>query len=301
MRCKITVIGGDSLGATIVLLLAERDYADLVLVDPRGGDEVGLDLAQAASLLGCEPRVTGSSDWPEAAGSRIVILAGGRPEGRAGGPPDALERAAAAVAQVTVRCPDAIVIVAAEPVAPICRLLLERTYFPRQRVIGLGPMVDSARLRAALASELDVSAQDVTALVLGGPGEAMVPALSVATVAGAPVADRIAPDRLTAIIAGLYAGGGAGATAGHHDTGATRFAPAPAAREMVDAIVLDRRRVLACAAQCHGEYGIDRAVVGVPVRLGAAGIEEIVELPLSAAEGEALRRAAAALAETAVA
>jgi malate dehydrogenase len=243
--------------------------------------------------------VTGSADWEEAAGSRIVILAGGRAEGRAGRAPDAVERAAAAAAQVTVRCPDAVVIVAAEPAAPICRLMLERTYFPRQRVIGLGPVVDSARLCALLASELDVSARDVTAFVLGGPGEAMVPALSVATVAGAPVADRIAPDRLAAIVASLEAGGGG--TPGQEDTGGARFAPAPAAREIVDAIVLDRKRVLACAAQCHGEYGIDRAVVGVPVRLGAAGIEEILELPLSAAERDALQRAAVTLAEAAVA
>jgi malate dehydrogenase len=278
VRRKITVVGGDSLAAAVALLLAERDYGDVVLL----GDETApatpaavSDLRHVAALSGCESRVTGSSGWDAVAGSAVVVL------------PDAVpERLVDAAASVARFCPDAVVIVAAEP-PELVALALERTLFPRQRVIGCGPLVESARLRDALAAELGASVRDVQALVLGGPGHTAVPVLSSSTVAGARVAELLAPDRLPELVQQACRDG--------RPAPPVSFAMAGAVRGLVDAIAADCGRVLPCAVQCRGEYGLEPVVLGVPSRLGAGGVEEIVELALDDTERAALDRAAALL------
>jgi malate dehydrogenase len=286
VRRKITVVG-DRNGATIALLLAERDYAEIVLYDdvPGAALATARDLNRAAPALDCEPRVWGTDDWHDTAGSQIVIVAGGSPDDEhATGVRDRVERVAREIAS---RSPDAVVVIGAGGLEP--GALMQATLFPRQRVIGAGPTADSAALRAALAAELPASARDVSALVLGGDGDDLVPVLSAATVAGTQVSERVPEDRLREIVADVCARG---------TNALGLFAAAAAVREIVDAIVYDRGQVLACAVLCQGEYGVGRAFLGVPVRLGAAGVEEIVELPLSATEVEGLRRAAEAAART---
>lgn len=276
MRRKITIVGDDSLAAIAVLLLAERDYADLTLLDdqpPRSGRQAVSDLRHASALLGCESQVTLATQWDAVAGSGIVVLVDGGPGG------------VAAVAREVARvCPDAVVIVAAQGPEAVA-VVLDGTLFPRQRVIGCRPLVDSARLREALATELGASVRDVQALVLGGPGKTAVPVLSSSTVAGTRAAERVAPDRLAALVRHAC------------DDGASpgAFALAAAVREVVDAIVADAGRVLPCTVECRGEYGLDPVVLAVPCRLGAAGVEGIVELPLSETERAGLQGAAAEL------
>jgi malate dehydrogenase len=280
VRRKITVVG-DRNGATTGLLLAERDYAQVVLFDenPGAARARARDINEAAPALGCEPRVWGTDSWHDTAGSQIVVaLAGERDEDAAPPAAEGLERIAR---EVKRRSPDAMVIVGAGGIEP--GALMQATLFPRQRVIGAGPTAYSAALRAVLAAELVASARDVSALVLGGDGEDRVPVLSLATVAGARVSEVMSRERLGELAGEVCARGG---------DAVGPFAAAAAVREIVDAIVHDRGQVLACAVLCQGEYEAQGVFLGVPVRLGAAGVEEIVELALTAAEREDLRRAA---------
>jgi malate dehydrogenase len=278
VRRKITVVG-ESKGATIALLLAERDYGEVVLYNDAPGvaQRAALDLNYAAPALGCEPRVVGTDSWYDTAGSEIVVVANDV-QGD-----DAEQRLINIAREISRRSPDAVVVVGVGGIAPSA--LMQATLFPRQRVIGIAPTVVSTALRAALAAELLASARDITALVLGGDGPDLVPALSAATVAGTPVRDMLTGERLAAIVADVCAGGAPALG----DTVA-----AAAVRAVVDAIMQDRGQVLACAVLCSGEYGLGRAFLGVPVRIGAAGVEEVVELPLSEEECELLRAAAAA-------
>jgi malate dehydrogenase len=266
------VVGAGEVATTAALLIARHDHADVVLLDA-DGDRAragARDVAHACVVAGHEPRVTGTADWSEAAGASIVVIAAGR---------DAVAGVCADLARC---CPDAIVVVAGEPVAELCKLVRDSTLFTRQRVIGVDGVVEAARLRAAVARELCVSVRDVTALVAGGPGDALVPLLSHISVAGTPLRDRLDADALKAVVEEA-AGNGANGPAGI----------AAAASEIADAIVRDRGLVLPCAALCQGEYGIDGAFATVPVRLGAEGIEEIVEVELDAGERERLARAIA--------
>lgn len=281
MRRKITVVG-ERIGATIALLLAERDYAQVVLFDetPGAARASARDLDHAAPALGCEPRVWGTEAWEETAGSQIVVVtsAPAATDGADGG--KRMQRIAVEVAR---RSPDAVIVVAAGEMQP--GAIIQATLFPRQRVLSAGPTADSAALRAALASELLASVRDVSVLVLGGRGEGLVPVLSAATVAGTPIRGRIPEQRLDDIVTELCVSA-AGAPG--------PFATAAAAREVVDAIVFDAGRVLSCGVLCQGEYGLDQVFLGVPVRLGAVGVEEVVELPLADGERQALQRAAEA-------
>ncbi len=299
MRRKITVVGAGNVGAATAQRLAERDYADVCLVDVAPGKARGraLDLDHAAPVVGYEPRVTGVESYAEIAGSDLVVVTAGSAQEPGMSGDDRLAVNADVVRQVSrevsERCPDAIVVVVTNPLPVMCHVALEATGFPRQRVIGMAGILDSARLRTLLAWELGVSAADVTGLVVGGHGEAMVAVLSSATVAGAPVRERIGAQRLDEIVARARDAGAE--VLDLLEAGSASYAPSAAVAEMVDAIVLDRRRVLPCAVLCQGEYGFDNLYIGAPAKLGRNGVEEIVEVALDESEREELRRSAEAV------
>ena len=289
------------MGATCAQRLAERDYADIVLVDIVEGMPQGkaLDLNQAGPVVGYEPRVTGTNGYEDTAGSSIVVITSGSPRKPGMSRDELLEVNKGIVADVAKkmqeRSPDAIVIVVTNPLDAMCHVVFDVTEFPRARVIGMAGILDSARFRTFIAWELGVSARDVTGFVLGGHGDTMVPVVSYTSVSGIPVRQKVAPERLEEIVRRTRDGG---AEVGELlQTGSAFYAPSAAVAEMCDSIVLDQRRVLPCTAMCQGEYGIDDLFVGVPVKLGAHGIEEIVEIELEESERAALQASAGAVAE----
>src|ERR671917_1317587 len=284
MRRKITVVGGGNVGATCAQRLAERDYADVVLVDIVEGMPQGkaLDLNQSGPVVGYEPNLVGTNGYEETAGSDIVVITSGFPRQPGMSRDDLLaknkEIVGGVASQVKDRSPDAIVIVVTNPLDAMCHVAYDATQFPRQRVIGMAGILDSARFRTVLAWGLRVSARDVTGFVLGGHGDTMVPVVSYTNVAGVPVRQKIADDRLEEIVQRTRDGGAE--VVKLLQKGSAFYAPSAASVEMVDSIVYDQKRVLPCAALCQGEFGIDGLFVGVPVRLGAEGIEEIIEIDL---------------------
>ena len=296
MRSKITVVGAGDVGATVAQHLAQRGYADLVLVDVQEGLPQGkaLDLGQAGAVRGCDASVIGDNDYEETGGSEVVVITSGLPRKPDMSREDLLQANREIVGevcrQVAERSPDAVVIVVTNPLDAMCHVALEATGFPRQRVIGMAGILDSARLRAFLARELEVSTAEVTGLVLGGHGDTMVPVLSTAQVAGNPVRRLLAPERLEEIVQRTRDGGAE--VIELLGSGSAFYAPAAAVGEMVDAILLDRKRLLPCTALCQGEYGINNLFVGVPVRLGSGGVEAIVEIELEDEEREQLQRSA---------
>src|SRR4051795_6537053 len=301
MRRKITVVGAGNVGATTAQRLAERDYADVVLVDIIEGMPQGkaLDLNQSGPIVGYEPNVVGTTGYEETAGSDIVIITSGFPRQPGMSRDDLLaknkEIVGGVAQQVAERSPDAIVIVVTNPLDAMCHVAFDVTQFPRQRVIGMAGILDSARFRTFLAWELGVSVRDVTGFVLGGHGDTMVPVVSYTNVAGIPVRQKIDDARLEEIVQRTRDGGAE--VVKLLQKGSAFYAPSAAVAEMVDSIVLDQKRVLPCAALCQGEYGLDGLFVGVPVKLGAAGIEEIVEIDLSDEEKQELQKSAGAVKE----
>ncbi len=300
-RNKITVVGAGHVGATTAQRLAERDYADVVLVDIVEGLPQGkaLDMNQAGPVVGYEPVVTGAAGYEETGGSAICVITSGLPRKPGMSRDDLLAKNRSIVSSVTEqlaeRSPDAILIVVTNPLDAMCHVALEVSRFPRQRVVGMAGVLDSARFRTFLAWELGVSARDVTGFVLGGHGDSMVPVISYTNVAGIPVTQRIDAGRLEEIVQRTRDGGAE--VVGLLKEGSAYYAPSAGVAEMVDAIVLDQKRMLPCAALCQGEFGIDGLFVGVPCRLGAQGVEEIVEIELSDDERGQLERSAAAVSE----
>ncbi|MBA2763639.1 MAG: malate dehydrogenase [Thermoleophilaceae bacterium] len=296
-RRKITIVGAGKVGATTGLLLAQGGWAETVLVDIDGGRARGkaLDIAQAAPALGFEPHIRGAGGYDEASGSDIVVITAGFAREPGMGRDALLARNREIVEQicleVMVRCPDAIVIVVTNPLDAICHLVQQVTQFPRGRVIGMSGILDSSRLRTFIAWELGVSTRDIEGMVLGGYGDMMVPVISATRVAGVPVSELIPPERLASIIERVRSGGEE--VVSLLDRGYPFYAAAAGIRQMVEAICLDRGRVLPCSALLLGEYGIDGLFMGVPARLGAQGIEEVVELPLTDSEREEFERSAA--------
>jgi malate dehydrogenase len=288
-------------GATTAQRLAERDYADVVLVDIVEGMPQGkaLDLNQSGPVVGYEPKLVGTNGYEETAGSDIVVITSGFPRQPGMSRDDLLaknkEIVGGVAEQVKDRSPDAIVIVVTNPLDAMCHVAYDATQFPRQRVIGMAGILDSARFRTFLAWELGVSVRDVTGFVLGGHGDTMVPVVSYTNVAGVPVRQKISDDRLEEIVQRTRDGGAE--VVKLLQKGSAFYAPAAATAEMVDAIVHDQKRVLPCAALCQGEFGIDGLFVGVPVRLGAEGIEEIIEIDLDDAEKSELEKSAGAVQE----
>src|SRR3954453_19237815 len=301
MRNKITVVGAGNVGATTAQRLAGRDYADIVLVDIREGLPQGkcLDLNQAGPVVGYEPTLTGTNGYEETAGSDIVVITSGFPRQPGMSRDDLLaknkEIVGGVAQQVADRSPDAIVIVVTNPLDAMCHVAFDVTQFPRQRVIGMAGILDSARFRTFLAWELGVSVRDVTGFVLGGHGDTMVPVVSYTNVAGVPIRQKIDDARLEEIVQRTRDGGAE--VVKLLQRGSAFYAPSAAVAEMVDAIIYDQKRVLPCAALCQGEFGIDGLFVGVPVRLGKEGVEEIIEIDIDADEQAQLKKSAGAVKE----
>src|SRR3954462_1802161 len=292
MRNKITVVGAGNVGATCAQRLAERDYADVVLVDIVEGMPQGkaLDLNQSGPVVGYEAKVVGTNGYEETAGSEIVVITSGFPRQPGMSRDDLLaknkEIVGGVAKQVAEHSPDAIIIVVTNPLDAMCHVALDVSGFPRQRVIGMAGILDSARFRPFLAWELGVSVRDVTGFVLGGHGDTMVPVVSYTNVAGVPVRQKIADDRLEEIVQRTRDGGAE--VVKLLQKGSAFYAPSAAVAEMVDSIIYDQKRVLPCAALCQGEFGVDNLFVGVPVRLGKEGVEEIIDLDLDQDEQDQL-------------
>jgi malate dehydrogenase len=288
-------------GATTAQRLAERDYADVVLVDIVEGMPQGkcLDLNQAGPVVGYEATLVGTNGYEETAGSDIVVITSGFPRQPGMSRDDLLaknkEIVGGVAQQVADRSPDAIVIVVTNPLDAMCHVAFDVSQFPRQRVIGMAGVLDSARFRTFLAWELGVSVRDVTGFVLGGHGDTMVPVVSFSNVAGIPIREKIADSRIEEIVQRTRDGGAE--VVKLLQKGSAFYAPAAAVAEMCDSIIFDQKRVLPCAALCQGEFGIDGLFVGVPVRLGKEGVEEIIEIDLEDNEKEQLSKSAAAVKE----
>ncbi len=300
-RTKITVVGAGNVGATTAQRLAERDYADVVLVDIVEGLPQGkaLDLNQSGPVIGYEPTVVGTNGYEETAGSSICIITSGRARTPGMSRDDLLRTNQAIVVDVTRnlvdRSPDSILIVVTNPLDAMCQVASAEAGFPRERVIGMAGVLDTARFRTFLAWELGVSVRDVTGFVLGGHGDQMVPVTSYTNVAGIPIADLIPAPRLAEIVQRTRDGGAE--VVKLLKSGSAYYAPSASICEMVDSIVLDQKRVLPCAALLAGEYGLRGLYMGVPCRLGSGGLEEVIQIDLSAEERAELERSAGAVRE----
>src|SRR5689334_10838404 len=290
-RRKVTVVGAGNVGATCAQVLATRDYADVVLVDIKEGLPQGkaLDINQMGAVLGYEPNIKGSNGYEETAGSAVVVITAGLPRSPGMSRDDLVEKNEQIVGEVTgnvvAQSPDAIIIVVSNPLDAMCHVARNVSGWPRERVFGMAGILDTARFSAFIAWETGSSIKDVQTLVLGGHGDQMVPVVSATRVGGVPLRTLVAEDRIEAMIERTAKGGGE--IVNLLGTSAW-YAPGAAAAQMVDAIVLDEKRVLPCAALLQGEYGIDGLYVGVPVRLGAAGVEAVLEVELDEAEKAAL-------------
>jgi len=300
-RNKVTVIGAGNVGATTAQRIAEAGLADVVLVDiveglPQGK---GLDLAEAAPVVGHDARVVGTNDYAETAGSDVIVVTSGLARQPGMSRDDLLAKNAGIVRAVVEasasQSPAAVLIVVTNPLDAMCHVAMRASGFPRERVLGMAGVLDSARFRTFIAEELGVSVADTSAFVLGGHGDTMVPLPRYSTVAGIPITDLLPADRIKALV-DRTANGGAEIVA-LLKTGSAFYAPAVSAFEMVDAILRDRRRVLPCATYLQGEYRVDGLFVGVPVVLGKGGLQRVIEIKLTADEQAAFEKSAAAVRE----
>ena len=298
MRHKVTVVGAGNVGATAAQEIARRDYADVVLVDIKEGLPQGkaLDIDQAGPVLGYEPTVVGTNGYEETERSDVVVVTAGVPRTGDMSRDDLVTTNEGIVGSVTreavERSPDAILIIVSNPLDAMCHVAKNVSGWPRERVFGMAGILDTARFRTFIAQETGASAKDVTAMVLGGHGDQMVPVVSAATVGGVPLRRLVSDERIEAMVERTRKGGGE--LVSLLGTSAW-YAPGAAAAQMVDAVVLDQKRVLPCTAYLEGEYGIEDLYMGVPVSLGAGGIEEIVELDLGVDERAALEASANAV------
>ncbi len=300
MRRKVTVVGAGNVGATCAQVLASHDYADVVLVDIKEGLPQGkaLDINQMGAVLGYEPRVTGSNSYDETAGSDVVVITAGLPRSPGMSRDDLVATNEKIVKDVTEEAiensPDAILIVVSNPLDAMCQVAKNVSGWPKEHVFGMAGILDTARFSTFIAWETKASVKDVTAMVLGGHGDQMVPVVSATTVGGVPLARLVGAADIEAMVQRTAKGGGElvellGTSAW--------YAPGAAAAQMVDSIVLDEKRVLPCTAYLEGEYGIDGLYMGVPVKLGSGGIEAIYELDLSEDEQAMLSASAGAVRE----
>jgi malate dehydrogenase len=299
-RPKATVVGAGNVGATCALELARRDVYEVVVVDileniPQGK---ALDINQMGAVLGFEPNVIGTNGYDETAGSDVVVITAGKPRSPGMSRDDLVttnEKIVGSVTQQVVdESPDAIIVVVSNPLDAMCHVAKAVSGFPKERVLGQAGILDTARFRTFIAQETGSSVKDVQALVLGGHGDQMVAVVSATTVGGIPLRQLVAGDRIEAMVERTATGGGEvvqllGTSAW--------YAPGAAAAQMVDSIMLDEKRILPCTAYLEGEYGIDGLYMGVPVKLGRAGVEEVIELDLTDEEREALRASAEAVRE----
>jgi len=301
MRRKISIIGAGNVGGTLAQRLAERDYADIVLVDiidglPQGK---GLDILESAPVVGYDTNIIGTNDYADTANSDLVVITSGMAR-KPGMSRDDLvlangEIIRSVVEQVMKYSPNTILLMVTNPLDAMTQLALHVSGLPRERVIGQSGVLDSARFRTFIAMELGVSFRDVQAMVLGGHGDTMVPLPRYATVSGVPIIELIPPDRIQALVQRTIDGGAE--IVRLLKTGSAFYAPSAATAEMVDAIILDQKRLVPACVYLQGEYGINGVCVGVPVILGAGGAEKIIELKLTEEELAALHRSAAAVRE----
>jgi malate dehydrogenase len=300
-RKKVTVVGGGNVGATTAHRLVDKDLCDVVLVDIVEGMPQGksLDLMQSGPIVGYDWKLTGSNGYKETAGSDIVVITSGLPRKPGMSRDDLLRTNADIVRSVTKEVvrysPDCILIVVSNPLDAMCQVALRESGFPKHRVIGMAGVLDSARMQTFVAEALNVSVENVTCFVLGGHGDTMVPLPRYSTVAGIPLPDIMPAEQIEAIVK-RTANGGAEIVS-LLKTGSAYYAPSAASVEMCEAILKDKKKILPCAAYLEGEYGISNLFVGVPVKLGSRGIEEIIQINLTSEERAALQKSAGAVQE----
>ena len=296
MDKRVTVIGAGNVGATAAQRLAEKQLCDVVLVDIIEGVPQGktLDLTEAAAIEKHDCHLTGTNGYDETADSDIVIITAGIPRKPGMSRDDLISTNAGIVRNVTQEVaslsPEAILIIVSNPLDAMCHVAYDSCGFPKQRVIGMAGVLDSARFRAFISMELNVSVENTHAFVLGGHGDTMVPLPRYSTVAGIPITELLAKDRIDALVERTRNGGAE--IVGLLKTGSAYYAPASAAVEMAESILKDKKKILPCAAYLQGEYGIQDLFIGVPVKLGAEGAEEIIEITLTEEEQQALQKSA---------
>ncbi|MCD6266502.1 MAG: malate dehydrogenase [Deltaproteobacteria bacterium] len=300
MRKKVTVIGAGNVGATVAMRIAEKELADVALIDILEGVPAGkaLDLTEAAPIETHDSKIIGvTNDYSLAKASEIVIVTAGIPRKPGMSRDDLLTTNAgimkSVIKEIATVAPDAILIIVSNPLDAMCHVAFDTSGFDKKRVIGMAGVLDSARFRAFIAMELNVSVENTHAFVLGAHGDTMVPLPRYSTVAGIPITELISAERIEAIIERTRNGGGE--IVGLLKTGSAFYAPASAATEMAEAILKDKKKILPCVTYLQGEYGIHNLFIGVPVKLGSAGAEEIVEIKLTDDENEALQRSAQAV------
>ena len=298
---KVTVVGAGNVGASTAQRILEAGLADVVLVDIIEGLPQGkaLDLAEAAPIVGHPGHIVGTNDYADTAGSDVIVITSGLARQPGMSRDDLLARHAAivrsVVEQAAPRSPEAILVVVTNPLDAMCHVALRTSGFPGSRVIGMAGVLDSARFRTFLAMETGVSVTSTSALVLGGHGDSMVPLPSRTTVGGVPITELLTAEQIDRIVKRTRGGGGE--IVALLKSGSAYYAPAASVYRMVEAILGDRQEILPCAAYLQGQYGIDGLFVGVPVRLGRRGVEQIVEIELTADERAALEASAAAVRE----
>jgi malate dehydrogenase len=301
MRKKVSIVGSGNVGATAAHWIAAKELADVVLIDiiegvPQGK---GLDLLEAMPIAKCDSHVIGTNDYKDTANSDIVVITAGIPRKPGMSRDDLLNTnyniMKAVVGAVVKHSPNCILIIVSNPLDAMAQAAYKLSGFPRERVIGMAGVLDSARFRAFIADELKVSVENVTAFVLGGHGDTMVPLARYSTVAGIPITELIEKSKLEALIQRTRDGGAE--IVKYLKTGSAYYAPSAATTEMVEAILKDKKKILPCAALLQGEYGIRGLYIGVPVKLGSKGIEQIIEIKLTPEEKAGLDKSAAAVKE----
>lgn len=302
MRNKLTVIGAGNVGATVAMRVAEKELADVVVVDVLEGVPAGkaLDLAEAAPIERHDAHITGvTNDYSAAQGSDIVVITAGIPRKPGMSRDDLLSTNAgimkSVVSEIATLAPNAILIVVTNPLDAMCHVALDTSGFDKTKVIGMAGVLDSARFRTFIAMELNVSVDNTHAFVLGAHGDTMVPLPRYSTVAGIPITELLSAERIEALVERTRKGGGE--IVSLLKTGSAYYAPASAAVEMAEAILKDKKKILPCVTYLQGEYGIQNLFIGVPVKLGSAGVEEIIEITLTPEEREALHKSAQAVQE----
>lgn len=301
MRSKITVIGAGFVGSTLVQRLAERDYADIVMYDiiPNMPQGKALDMLQAGPVLGYDSLVIGTNDYADTANSDIVVITSGLPRKPGMTRDDLVKKNQQIITEVTQQVakssPHCIIIMVTNPLDAMAQLAFHISGFPRNRVMGMAGVLDTARFRTFIAQELGVSVQDVQAYVLGGHGDTMVPLARMCTVAGVPISQLLSAERIEQIVQRTRDGGAE--IVNLLGTGSAYFAPSASVLQMVDAILLDKKMILPCAVYLQGEYGFQNIFVGVPVKLGASGVEQIIEIELNENEQALLQKSANAVKE----
>ncbi len=302
MRNKITIVGAGFVGATATHWIAEKEIGDIVLIDIIEGMPQGksLDLVEASPIKGFDTRVLGTNNYDDTANSDVVVITAGIPRKPGMSREDLLNTNAkimrSVVQEIAPRSPNAILIIVSNPLDAMVYLAKEISGFPKSRVMGMAGVLDSARMRAFIAMELNVSVENTHAFVLGGHGDEMVPLPRYSTVAGIPITELMNQEQIDRIVQRTRKGGGE--IVGLLKTGSAFYAPGAAVSQMVEAILKDKKQILPCAAYLEGEYGLNGIYFGVPVKLGRSGIEQVIEITLTDEENEALNRSAQAVRNT---